>query len=559
MTAPDAVRPGSVELGAVWPDGLGELVWPAGSADVLARLAAEAWPDRVAVRAGDRTVTFAELDAQVTRWAGVLRGLVGEGAVVAVAAVPGVELPAAYHGVIRSGNVVAPVNPLLPEPAWPRLLGAVRARAVLLGPELAARLGPALRTLPHLHHILPLDPAQSPTHLPPRSSSCCRQRRSTSDNNSMIVGMGELAAIMFTSGSTGPAKPVGLTHRNLTAGAAQVGVAHGLSAGSVVLNGLPIYHPMHLNAGLLAGVTQVLAGSPDPAAAVRTAERHRASHFYALPVQLARLAAHPELDRLRMPTVRVAATGGLALPPSTVDRLVGRFGFALLRGYGLTETAGLAHSELACSGLARSGLARSGLVRRPGPGPVGPALPGGETRVVDLETGAVLAAGQVGEVRVCGPQVFAGYADRPGESPVDPDGWFGTGDAGYLDADGCLHVLDRVADLFRCGGELVSPSSLERGLDGLAAVRECAVLGWAGDGADPVEGAVPAAFLVLAEDGDPAGVLAAANAALPPSQRIRRVEVLAELPRLPNGKLARTALRARLATAGADGSPDSAH
>ncbi|TDP96606.1 class I adenylate-forming enzyme family protein [Labedaea rhizosphaerae] len=481
---------------------------PLGPVDALPRLAAQRWPDRVAVSVanGDK-VTYAQLEKRVSRLAGGLRALLGaDDAVVAVSSVAGMDFPVAYYAVMRSGNVVAPVNPVLPADVVVRLLATSGAVAALLAPHVYEAVAPLLHRAPKLRHVMVLG-ADEPIAMGSVTSGRAPDEAT--------------AAIMFTSGSTGPAKGVRLSHRNLKAGAAQLGAAHDLTEGTVVVNALPIYHPMHLNAGVLAGVTQVLAG-PEPVAAVRTAANVGATHFYALPFQLTRLAGHTDFGRLAAPTVRIAACGGLPLPSSIVDKLTCHFGFRLLQGYGLTETAGLAHSDL---------------VGAPKQGTVGPALAAAQTRVVGLETGAVLAPGAIGEVQVRGPQVFVGYLDAP--APLDAEGWFATGDAGFVDEDGYLTVIDRVRDLFRVGATLVSPASIERRLHAHPDVRECAVVGLSGLGA--------AALVVPRGPVDADALLGALNAGASHAEAVRRAVTAPAIPRLANGKVDKDAVRARLA------------
>jgi long-chain acyl-CoA synthetase len=207
-----------------------------------------------------------------------------------------------------------------------------------------------------------------------------------------------------------------------------------------------------------------------------------------------------------------------------VDKLTCHFGFKLLQGYGMTETAGLAHSDLGAA---------------PKQGTVGPALPAAHTRVVGLETGTELPPGAIGEVQLRGPQVFVGYLDGP--APLTADGWFATGDAGFADEDGYLTVIDRVRDLFRVGATLVSPASIERRLHAHPDVRECAVVGLSGLGA--------AALVVPRGPVDADALLGAVNADASHAEAVHRAVTVPAIPRLANGKVDKDAVRARLAEA----------
>ncbi|KOG19058.1 AMP-binding protein [Streptomyces viridochromogenes] len=479
--------------------------------DGLLSEAARRHGDRTAIRAGSAEPTFAELDAAATRWAAAVRRLVGTtDTVVALVSPLSPDFAAAFHGIVRSGNVVAPLNPLQRADELRHLLGVTRARLAVVTPPVRAELAAIRPSLPHLTEIVGLD-EEWPWDEPPED-----------------VPLGDVACLHFTSGTTGPAKAAVLTHRNLLVNAAQVAEAHRLGPESVVLNHLPKYHLMHLNSALYAAATQVLCTDPDPVEAVGTANRHRATHFYSIPMRLVRLAADERLPELSLRTARMIASGGSALPAPAAETLRSRLGVPVIQGYGLAEASPLTHSDGP---------------DRPRPGSVGPPLRDTECRIVAPDTGAVLPPGEAGEVQVRGPQVMRGYLHDP--APVDAEGWLSTGDIGRLDEGGRLYLVDRIKDVFKCDNYLVSPSEVERALRAHPDVADCAVF----DHPDPVGGAVCAAFLVAAETAqDVPGafarrVLAEVNARLPYYQHIRLADVVDAVPRSANGKLQRRSLR----------------
>jgi long-chain acyl-CoA synthetase len=351
-----------------------------------------------------------------------------------------------------------------------------------------------------------------------------------------ILG-GDVACIQFTSGTTGPPKGVLLTHRNLTANAAQVARAHRLTAGSVLLNHLPKYHLMHMNAAVSAGSAQVPCAAADTAAAIELANKTGATHFYTIPMRLNRLAADPRLPELRLETVQMIASGGTSLAADVATSLARHFGVPVFQGYGLAETSPLTHSAGP---------------EDPRPGSVGVPVAGTECRIVDLTSGAVLPPGGRGEVQVRGPQVMRGYLDPLEATGIDGEGWLATADVGYLDQDGALHIVDRLTDLFKCDNYLISPSEIEAVLGAHPLVRECAVVGYP----DEFSGNVPTAVVSLeaagADSRDTGQAIADITAfvaqRVPHYQRIRHVEVVGTLPRSPNGKIQRRDLRAELVT-----------
>lgn len=240
---------------------------PLGSADVLLRRAAAAWPHRAALRAGDRVVTFAELDDDVSRLAfGLRQWLGGDGLPVAVAALPGVDFPTACLAVLRSGNVVAPANPRMPATTFAGLLDTVRPCAVVLGRAMFERLRPVLSAHTGLEQVLLLDaPAfNGPltcAELATRGSLLVEPRDRDENEPAVVAGDGRL------------------THHDVKARAFAAVTAAGLDESSVVLNASPAFGVADLGAGLAAGATQVVFGHPDPAAAVREADRVGATHL----------------------------------------------------------------------------------------------------------------------------------------------------------------------------------------------------------------------------------------------------------------------------------------
>jgi long-chain acyl-CoA synthetase len=323
-----------------------------------------------------------------------------------------------------------------------------------------------------------------------------------------------------------------LTHRNLTVNAAQIAAVHRLTGDSVTLNQLPTFHPMHLNSAVWAGASQVLCPTMDPVVGIEAAAAAGAHRYFALPVHLAKLAADERLAGLRLPTVQAIMSGGSALPVPAADRLSSHFGIPVIQGYGLAETSPLTHCDL---------------IDRPEPASVGYPVDGTECRVVDLATGAVLGAGERGEVQVRGPQLMKGNLGGV-PSGIDADGWFRTGDVGVCDADGRLYLVDRIKDVFKCDNWLVSPAEIEQVVRRHPLVSDCAVV----DRPEKFSGAVAYGFVVPAQplaDAGLAELTAELNRDLPYYQRLCRIEAVAALPRSPNGKIERRLLRDRAGAA----------
>ncbi|WP_328843062.1 class I adenylate-forming enzyme family protein [Streptomyces sp. NBC_00258] len=481
---------------------------PVARLDDLTRQASVADPDGVAVRTdrGD-SLTFAELERRVGGCATRIRSLAGgPGAVVAITSVLHPDFAVAYFGALRAGNVVVPVNPLLRAEGLARLVAASGAGLVLTTPEIAEQLGDGVPALDLGDRAL--WDAEPSADVP-------------------AAGPDDVASVHFTSGTTGAPKGVRQTHRNLAVNAAQTVHAHGLDSSSVTLNHLPTYHPMHLNSALFAGAEQVLATDPDLAASLRTANEARATRYYSLPMRLSRLAVRPDLADLRLETVEAVFSGGSALPVPAARALGEHFGIPVLQGYGLAETAPMTHC---------------GSRTRPKEGSCGPPVPLTECRIVDLTTGKALGSGERGEIQVRGPQLMKGYLGEPDGAALDSEGWFATGDVGQVDEDGCLFVVDRLKDVFKCDNWLVSPQEIERVLLGHPDVTDCAVV----DHPDRFSGGVAAALVVTrsGEGQETLDAIAAdVNSGLPYYQHIRHIRAVDEIARSGGGKIRRQDLR----------------
>ncbi|MFH7598074.1 class I adenylate-forming enzyme family protein [Streptomyces racemochromogenes] len=520
--------------------------------DGLLRRAAERDPAACAVRTPHGTRTFAELDARADRYAAYLEHALGRrGARVGVANTLDDEFAAAYYGTVRSGNTVVLLNPLVRAAGLRRMCEVAGVEIAFLPTAAAEQLVKTADRLPLLREIVVTDAPDGivPADALPLAMALDRAPRTGPRHPDAAADPNAVVCVQFTTGTTGRPKGVLLTHRNLLANAAQTAAAHRLDSGSVTLNHLPLYQPMHLNSAVLAGACQVLCPAPRPAAALALAARTGATHLYSLPARLHQLAAdlrHADLpgavdlpgfplpSRADLDRLTAVLSGGSALAPADARLLSERLGVPVLQGYGLVECAPLTHSQ-------RPGEDTGGS------GSVGTPVPGTACRVVHPGTRVPLGPGETGEVQLRGPQLMAGYL---GESrpPTGEDGWFSTQDVGRIGPDGELHLVDRLDDVFSYDGELVSPTAVESVLAADPRVADCVVVGWP----DPVHGAVVWLGLVLHHPTVPGlldvldSIVEAANEQLGPHEQIRRVEVLGAVPRTPAGKPERRALRREL-------------
>jgi long-chain acyl-CoA synthetase len=490
--------------------------------DLLSRAAAAA-PDRPALRTPTDELTFGRLDARVTRFAAALRTLLGSRrTVVAVAGVLDPAFAVAFYGTSRAGMVTAVVNPLLREDVLAHVLSTAKAELLVAPPEMHDRVT-GVRTLREI--VL--------TRPDPRHPGMATVDDLVAGGTDPVPRSGDPdapACLLFTSGTTGAPKGARLTHRNLLVNAAQVVVAHRLDVGSVLFNHLPTFHLMHLDIGMAVGATHVLFPDDDFQAAAAVARSTGATHLYSLPVRLARLASRPDLCEIVIPSLRAVLSGGSALSVPHASALAAHFGVPVVQGYGLAETSPCTHP---------------GTVDGAPDGSCGPLAAGTSCRIVDIDTERVVPLGRLGEIRVRGPQLMAGYAGRDLSADLDADGWFPTGDLGRLDAAGNLFLVDRLKDVFKRDNWLVAPARIEGILRGHPDVVDCVVL----DVPDEFSGAVAHALVVPARaNADPVAIGEFVNTRVPYYERVEHVRLVSAIPRSPNGKVTRGELRALLVT-----------
>ncbi len=354
----------------------------------------------------------------------------------------------------------------------------------------------------------------------------------------------DLAAIVYTSGTTGRPKGALLSHANLVANANALHAAWGFGPHDVLLHVLPLFHVHGLfvavHCVLRNGTAMVLLPAFDVDAVLGALPQ--TTVMMGVPTHYTRLLADPRFDADACRSIRLFVSGSAPLLASTHKKLRLRTGHVVLERYGMSET--LINTSNPLDGDRR-------------PGTVGLPLPGVEVRIADPAGGPV-AAGEVGGIEVRGPNVFAGYWRRPELSATEftADGWFRTGDLGTFDADGYLTIVGRSKDLIITGGLNVYPSEVEAVLDSLPGVAESAVIGVPDD--DFGERVVAVVVASIGEAVNDAEVREAARVRLAGFQVPKQVVVVTELPRNALGKVEKEVLRrnwAETISAGADAEP----
>jgi long-chain acyl-CoA synthetase len=353
------------------------------------------------------------------------------------------------------------------------------------------------------------------------------------------LGPDDVAFLTYTSGTTGPPKGAMTTHGNVVFNAQTYRDWIGLGAEDVVLGIAPLFHVTglvgHIAVSLLTGAPLVLMYRLDPALTLDTVEAEGATFTVgSITVYIALMNA-PNADKAKLATLTKVYSGGAPIPPSTVQAFQDTFGHYIHNVYGLTETTSPSHAVPfhAVAPVDPDSGALS----------VGVPVYNTVVRIVD-EEGRDLPAGQIGELVTAGPQVVAGYWNKPEETAKAlPGGVLHTGDVGYMDEQGWFYIVDRKKDQINAGGYKVWPREVEDVLYEHPSVREAAVVGVP----DEYRGETVKAFVSLKGSASTTSeeIIAFAKERMAAYKYPRQVEILDEIPKTVSGKVLRRELRTR--------------
>jgi fatty-acyl-CoA synthase len=450
------------------------------------------------------TWTYRDLLHGIHQTANLLHGLrIGQQDVVAILLPGGL----AYHLALWGGEaagIVQPLNPLLSEDKLLSLLRASQAKVLIAhgvddDSQMRAKALRLQAQLPHLHSVLWVHPDGEPLTEPlPDGTHDFHALRTQQASDRLlsdrVFGPQDIAAYFHTGGTTGAPKLARHSHGAQVFTAWANATMQGFQPTDVTMNGYPLFHV----AGVLPGALCSLAIGMHviiPTAALfrnrevvqnywRLAEHHGCTLMSGVPTVLAALAGVP-LDGADISRMRSVRTGAAPLPPELAQRFEQTFGLQINESLGMTETAGL--STVAPPGLSAPA------------GCVGWPLPHAQVRIValnsdDQATGQELPAGGKGMVLYKGPNLFSGYLDAAETArSFTPDGWLITGDVGFIDEQGRLHLSGRAKDLIIRGGHNIDPKVIEDALGSHPAVDLCAAVG----APDAYAGELPVAFATL--------------------------------------------------------------
>ncbi|MBZ5606078.1 MAG: benzoate-CoA ligase family protein [Acidobacteriia bacterium] len=479
--------------------------------------------EKIAIRCGDRAVTYAQVAEDTTRVGNGLRALgIQPPERVLIALPDGPEFAAAYFGAMKIGAVAVPTNPSLKPADYAYLLDESEAAALIVQADVHAQIEPVLADRRFLRHVIVCGPDWD-EWLAAQSA----------DLTAALTRAIDPAFWLWTSGSTGMPKAAVHLHRDwICCCENYAGGVLGITTDDVTFSSSKLFHAYGLGNGLMfpfhAGATTVLyPGRPQAAAILKAAQEFRPTLFFSVPTLYA--AMLEDGGSYDLGSVRLAVSAAEPLPAEMFRRWKQRFGVEILDGIGSTEAL---HIYLS---------ARAGKVR---PGSTGEPVPGYEIRIVDAE-GADVPRGSIGDLLVRGESTARLYWNRPDLSEQRMrDGWFYSGDKYWIDEDGYFWYAGRSDDMVRVSGQWVSPIEVESALVEHEAVMEAAVVGHT----EPGGLGTVKAFVVLRQgfagtDELIRDLQAFVRQRIAPYKYPRRVEFLAELPKNATGKLLRYKLR----------------
>jgi malonyl-CoA/methylmalonyl-CoA synthetase len=445
------------------------------------------------------------------------------GARIAVQVEKSVEAMLLYLATLRSGYVFLPLNTAYRSAEIEYFIGDAEPSVVVCS---AAHFGwiSKIAFKAGTRHVFTLDDD--------RSGSLLERASHQSDRHEPVVSShDDLAAILYTSGTTGRSKGAMLTHGNLLSNARVLKDFWGWQRGDVLIHALPIFHVhglfVAIHGALLNGSKMLWLAKFDPKLVI--AKMAEGTVFMGVPTLYARMLAEPSLTRAAASSMRLFVAGSAPLLLETFRAWQDRTGHTILERYGMSETIMLASNPYDPKRGERRG------------GTVGFPLPGVQLRI--RADGQAAPSGEIGGIEVKGPNVFKGYWRMPQKTKEEftDDGWFKTGDVGRIDERGYVHIVGRSKDLIISGGYNVYPAEIEGYINELAGVAESALIGVPHPDFGEVGIAVVIARPGERVDGD--AVIAQLKSQLANFKIPKRCFVVPELPRNAMGKIQKNLLR----------------
>ncbi|MEV5435079.1 4-coumarate--CoA ligase family protein [Streptomyces sp. NPDC052682] len=478
------------------------------------------------------TLSYEQVDRFHRRIAaGLAEAGVRKGDVLALHSPNTLSYPLAFYAATRAGATVTTVHPLATAEEFAQQLKDSAARWIVTVSPLLDSARRAAHLAGGVREILVCDSA-------PGHRSLIGMLASTTPEPAIPIDpVEDVAALPYSSGTTGTPKGVMLTHRQIATNLAQLRPVMPARPGDRILAVLPLFHIYGLtalmNAPLSQGATVVVLPRFDLETFLAAIQTHRITGLYVAPPIVLALAKHPLVARYDLSSLRYVVSAAAPLDARLAAACAQRLGLPPVgQAYGMTELSPATH------------VVPLDAMRQAPPGTVGKLIPGTEMRIVSLDDpGTDLGPGESGEILIRGPQVMKGYLGRPDATAamIDRDGWLHTGDVGHADQHGWLFVVDRVKELIKYKGFQVAPAELEALLLTHPGIADAAVIGAHDDGTE-----VPHAHVVRrpSHPGLTEGeIMMYVAERVAPYKRVRRVTFVDAVPRAASGKILRRRLR----------------
>ncbi len=484
----------------------------------LLRRSAESHPDQVFVIGQDgSTRTYARAWSDARKVARLLQDDgVKKGDMVGIFSPNHIDYPAAFFGIQLAGGTATTLNPLYTPAEIEHQLSDAGAVDLFAFSFMQPAAEEAKKHLPKLRNIWTID--KLPEVLEGVSE----------DYTPVAINPKEdIAALPYSSGTTGLPKGVMLTHYNIASNVAQ-GLATRDTTDMVDLWTLPLFHSYGMS--VLMGSCTARAGRAvimlrfDVEEMMRLIETYKITDIYLAPPAILAMANLPDPDKWDHSSLKFIGSGAAPLPPEVAAQAAKKFNVLVSQGYGMTETSPTVNTQP----LDRIRIET-----------VGPPVPDTVEKIVTIGTEDELPLGEVGELMVKGPQIMKGYWHNEAETKacLTPDGWLHTGDVARFDQDGYLILIERMKEMIKYKGYQVAPAELEALLYEHPAVRDAAVI----PKPDTEGGEIPKAFVVLREGQAASGqdLMTFIAGKVAPYKKIREVEFLDEIPKTLSGKILR--------------------
>ncbi len=494
---------------------------------------AEAYPDSIAVILDERKMTYTELASAARRVANVLKSKgIGKGDKVAMMLPNTPHFPIIYYGILHAGATVVPVNVLYQQAEIEHYLKDSEAVAFFTFQMFEEEARKAFQGTESCDDFIVVGPMEWMDKPEVGENFMHLVMAADTEFDTVQTMPDDPAVLLYTSGTTGAPKGAELTHFNMFFNALYC--SRDLTKaqpGDVALATLPLFHSFGqsciMNASILAGATMTMLPRFETQKCLEVIARDKVNLIALVPTMYFFMLNTPDWENYDLSSLKMAVSGGAALPEDVHRRFQERYGITILEGYGLSETSPIASFTI-------EGV-------EPRVGSIGKPIWGVEMRVM-ADDGSFLPVGEPGEIVIRGHNIMKGYYNRPeATSGAIVDGWFHTGDIGKKDDDGYFFIVDRKKDLIIRGGMNIYPREIEEVIYAHPKVLEAAVVGVP----DDMRGEEVKLYVSPREGEEiiPDEITAYVQERMAKYKWPKEVEVLPELPKGPTGKILKRELR----------------